>query len=547
MWRTYLLFALYISAQTGDVIPEGNGTEPEIVALYPNPIHDGNRGEFIVVHVPKQTHLGNWTFRDDGRQRAKPPPVSVNGTVAFSHDPQLVEEHLDMPVYELEGWLQLAVDGEEVILEIDGEVVDTVGYEGYARQAQLWLRDRDDPWVPLGATSFDPVSATATGRVFVLPDSPEVLSEALVEATERIYVGGYELGDERLIEALITAHDRGVDVAVHAEGRPVGGVTKRHGAALDRLAEAGIEVTVIGGPYRRWNYHHPKYLVVDDTVLVTTENFKESGTGGRASRGWGVILESSRLADAATSVFMADSTWEDAIPWSTYRDETDRFTADESLGTFEQRHPPRTLDDVNATLLVAPEAAESSLTDVVASARETIHIKQVRISDIEFPLMATALERARDGVQVRILLSDRWYVRDENREFADTVSTLASTENLDIEVKLVDDTDRFDRIHAKGLIVDEETVVVGSINWNNNSLRKNREMAVIIHDEGAASYFLGVFEGDWQTAANDLWRLPIGLLLVATATVGLTAVHAYRLRVDGPDVGREESVTERVG
>lgn len=538
VWSTCLALLLVVSAPTGDLIPEGNATEVEIVALYPNTVHAGNHGEFIVVHVPDRRSVRNWTFRDDGVQSAKPPPVTVNGTVAFSHHPAKAAVYLDMPVYELEGWLQLAVDGEAVTLEVDGAPVDAVGYDGPAPRAHLWVRDRPDPWVPLAATAFAPVSDRADARAFVLPDAPAAVIGALEGAEDRLLLGGYELGDAAVVDALIAAHERGVTVAVHAEGRPVGGVSVAHGAALDALDDAGVPVTVHRGPYARYGFHHPKYAVIDDRVLVTTENFKATGTGGRASRGWGTVVASAALADAAAEVFDADTGWRDAVAWSAVRDEVNRFPDDGAGAAYPTAHPPVDHRAVNATLLVAPDNAEAAMVELIAGARDSIHVKQVAIADADFPLLAGAVDRARDGVSVRILLSDRWYVRDENRALAAELEALADDEGLDLEVALVDDTPRFDRVHAKGVVVDGHTAVVGSINWNNHSIRQNREVAVVLEHPAVAAYYIAVFEGDWPGDGAERWRVPVGLVLAALAAGGLVALHARQLRFEEPAVER---------
>lgn len=544
MWQSLLLVGLLATSPTGELIPEGNETGVEIVALYPNTVLEGNRGEFIVVHVPTRQQTDTWVFRDDGRQRAKPPPRTVNGTVAFSHDPDIAREYLDMPVHGLEGRLQLAVDGEAVSLEIDGDIVDTVGYDDRAPQAHLWIRGSADPWVALAATGFDVVEDRAGVQSFVLPDSPHAVATAMAGANERLYLGGYELGPGPVLEALLDAHDRGVDVAVHAEGTPVGGITEPYGAALDALSDAGIQVTVHRGPYTRYGFHHPKYVVADDSLLVTTENFKPAGTGGAASRGWAVVVESSDLADAAAAVFDADTAWRDAQTWQTVRDDIARHEDEPDEGTYPEIHPPAHHEDIEAALLLAPDNAEPAMLELIEGATESIHIKQVRIADIDFPLLAATIDRAYQGVSVRILLSDRWYVQTENRALAEELNRLADTHELDLEVALVDDTATFDRIHAKGLIVDESVAVVGSINWNNHSLRQNREMALALADPTVAGYYLEVFTADWPADASDGWQVPLTLVLAALAAAALVAEHARRMRMEGIEAQADEAYTE---
>lgn len=532
MWQTWLLLCLTVGSPTGDLIPEGNATDTEIVALYPNTVLEGNEGEFIVVHVPTRQSTANWTFRDDGRQSAKPPPVSVEGTVAFSRHPDAAADYLDIPVYELEGWFQLAVGGEAVTLKVDGRAVDTVAYDGPAPRAHLWIRGADDPWVPLAATDFEPVADSGGVEAFVLPDSPAAITEAIDGATDRILLGGYELGEGPVLEALLAAVDRGVDVAVHAEGRPVGGISVHYGAALDALDDAGVSVTVHHGPYTRYGYHHPKYTVIDDRLLVTTENFKPAGTGGAASRGWGLIVDAPAVVDAAVAVFEADTGWRDAVPWGELRDDIRRTDDEPDDGTYPVHHPPLTAESVSMQLVVTPDNAEEVLLETIDAATSSIHIKQVRIADADFPLLAAAIDRARSGVEVRVLLSDRWYVRNENQALATELRNIAEDEGLDLEVALVDDTAAFDRIHAKGLIVDGHTAVVGSINWNNHSLRENRELAVVIESEGVAGFYHDVFEADWPVQGATSWEVPITLVVAALAAGGLVLEHARRLRME---------------
>lgn len=42
----------------------------------------------------------------------------------------------------------------------------------------------------------------------------------------------------------------------------------------------------------------------------------------------------------------------------------------------------------------------------------------------------------------------------------------AEARNLSLEARVADPNGRFEKIHAKGVIVDRETVIVGSLNWN---------------------------------------------------------------------------------
>jgi len=58
-----------------------------------------------------------------------------------------------------------------------------------------------------------------------------------------------------------------------------------------------------------------------------------------------------------------------------------------------------------------------------------------------------------------------------------------------------------ERLHAKFMIRDGKSVLVGSHNFSYSALNKNREASVIFSG-GAVREFIGIFEGDW------LWASP---------------------------------------
>nr|WP_318247900.1 phospholipase D-like domain-containing protein [Saliphagus infecundisoli] len=151
-------------------------------------------------------------------------------------------------------------------------------------------------------------------------------------------------------------------------------------------------------------------------------------------------------------------------------------------------------------------------------------MKQVSIGDREFPPLEAAIDAAERGVEVRILLDSTWYVEEENRALADRLA--AESEEFPLEIRLVE-SEGFEKIHAKGVVIDRETAVVGSANWNNASLRENREVALALHGDGIGSYYAEVFEDDW--GGDDTWPLPVGLLdaIALALVVAVGAVRRY--------------------
>jgi phosphatidylserine/phosphatidylglycerophosphate/cardiolipin synthase-like enzyme len=57
--------------------------------------------------------------------------------------------------------------------------------------------------------------------------------------------------------------------------------------------------------------------------------------------------------------------------------------------------------------------------------------------------------------------------------------------------------------HTKGIIVDDETVVLGSQNWSNDGVSVNRDASLLFEDADLAKYYRKIFEHDWKYQATQ--------------------------------------------
>jgi phosphatidylserine/phosphatidylglycerophosphate/cardiolipin synthase-like enzyme len=501
---------------------------PAIVAAYPNPVAADDAGEFVVLSVPPGTDLGAFAV-GDGEARVPLPNATASGRVTLSTDPDVIRELLDRRVYPLSDRLRLANAGERIRLYRGGRVVDSLAYED-APEGDLRVRDGDRPWRPLGATDREVVAA-GEGRVtaFLLPDAPEVAVAHLRSAQERILLAGYTFTSRRAADALVAAADRNVSVRVLVDGSPVGGMTARQAAVLDRLARAGIDVRVLGGDRARYRFHHAKYAVVDDRALVATENWKPAGLGGNGSRGWGVVTAQPRVVEGLAETFRADASWHDARPWTEVGDGREFVAAEPANGTYPSRFEPERVHVEGTRLLVAPDNAEPAIRATIADAEESLAVEQVTLGSPTHPFVRETLAAARRGVRVRVLLSGAWYVREDNERLAAWLNERADAGNLPLEARVADPRGRFGKIHAKGIVVDGERVLLGSANWNNNSVRDNREVILVLEGPEVGAYYRRAFEADWRGGAQ---RLPAGVAVAVLVGVAAALLGARRIRFE---------------
>jgi phosphatidylserine/phosphatidylglycerophosphate/cardiolipin synthase-like enzyme len=502
-------------AEAGGDSPRG-GSTPRIVAVFPNPAADGDAGEFVVVDPAGVTGLR----LADGEGTVPVPPA--DRPVALAADPDTARRVTDRRVVPADG-LALANGGERLRLRRDGRTLDAVAYED-APESERYV---DGRWLPYG---FDPRPVRAHGAAnataFLLPDAPGVVHGTLRGAERRLLVAGYTLTSERVVDALVAAVRRGVRVRVLLEGGPVGGLSRREAAALDRLTRAGVRVRLVDGPRARFVFHHPKYAVVDDRALVLTENWEPGGVGGRDNRGWGVRVDDRRVATDLAALFERDYGAHDARPWRAVRRNASLRTRPAADGSYPTRFDPERVRAERVRVVTAPGNAERTVVAVVDDAERRVDVLQPSVGGLDQSFVRASLQAAARGVRVRILLSGAWYAEDENRATVERLNAVADRRDLPLDARLAEPNGRYGTVHAKGVVADD-TVVVGSLNWNDHSARENREVALVLDGEGVASYYRRAFDADWRGGRPTV---PATLVAVVVVVLGL-AVALARQRV----------------
>jgi phosphatidylserine/phosphatidylglycerophosphate/cardiolipin synthase-like enzyme len=326
---------------------------------------------------------------------------------------------------------------------------------------------------------------------------------------------------------------------VLVDAGPVGGVSRRQVRLLDRLADTGAEVWAYGTEGAPYAYHHAKYAVVDDRALVTTENWDAGGLGG-GNRGWGAVVAGADVAAELAAVFRADAAPPAAARWAETAASVDPVYGSVSTDTHPTRLDTARLQAESVRLLTAPDNAQRALIDLLDGARRSVRVQQVSMES--GPLLSATVAAARRGVSVRILLSGAEYTRAENRRLADALNDRAERNDWDLRVRVADPGGRFEAVHTKGAIVDDR-VVLGSLNWNDHSGDRNREVVLVLDGASVADYYRGAFRADWRGGREPF---PTWLVLAGLSAVVLAAVVGYRRVQFGSSRGTDrESAWQR--
>jgi cardiolipin synthase len=187
--------------------------------------------------------------------------------------------------------------------------------------------------------------------------------------------------------------------------------------------------------------------------------------------------------------------------------------------------------------VLAPDTCYQ-ISDLLNGAHNSIDIEQAYIKNETpttlNPYLASAINASRRGVHVRVLLDSYWFNIEgpnDNDEMVSLINNIASSEHLPLEARCIDLTiSQVEKIHNKGVIVDENRVLVSSINWNMNSPTFNREAGVIIDHPGVARYFREVFDDDWDSSVKSGEQKTdyIKLFLVGAVFIGLLIIYYRR-------------------
>jgi cardiolipin synthase len=405
--------------------------------------------------------------------------------------------------------------GQGVILKrnsINGTPVDT-------NTASDWAHPRIQH---IGQSDFPLQTIASTGEIttFVSPDnSCDTITNELRNAHYSIDINMYEFTNPFLYKELIDALKRNVTVRLFMEGSPIGGIDDREKYILSNLALNGGCVRFIVSDQEhhvnaRYQFDHAKYILIDnETVIVESCNWAKTGVPKNPTYGnreWGIVIRDKEIAANFYQVFQEDSN-----PQRTdcYPIESMNFTIplgfslnyETPTGSYQPQFRAKTITTpCTITPVFSPDTSEQAILNAIDSATTTIYVQQLYIytewDEEPSPFVEHLINKSQQGVIVQIIL-------DYNLEYDGTIAVLNETkqymESYGVKVKFISsEWSPFVTVHNKGMIIDNTTVLISSINWNEQSVRKNREAGILLENPEVATYYATIFISDWNLEAH---------------------------------------------
>lgn len=288
-------------------------------------------------------------------------------------------------------------------------------------------------------------------------DSADAIVNAIHNAKKSLRVKMFLFTDPALINALIDAKQRGVEVRIMLNpSRRNGEVENIETHKL--LEAAGIEVR---DSNPNFVLTHEKSMVVDDELAFVkslnweTKNFTET-------RDYAVVTAHKHEVDEIILCFEAD--WE-------RRD----FNPGE-----------------DAKLIWCRGNGRTRIANFIDDAKHSLFVQNERFQDMV--IIERLVRAARRGVKVHVMARPPHTLKKE--KLVEGVGGLRIMEDVGIKIHKL----KHLKLHGKMLLADECRAIIGSINLAPGSFDDRRELAIEVHDADIVERLTKIAHHDWKNS-----------------------------------------------
>jgi phosphatidylserine/phosphatidylglycerophosphate/cardiolipin synthase-like enzyme len=298
--------------------------------------------------------------------------------------------------------------------------------------------------------------------------NPETGLISIIGKAEKYFYGAfYEVSSPRVMNALIAARKRGVDVKLVTEKQ----TARKKKKILRHYADSGIEV--VTNDTRRRGLMHNKFAIIDGRY-VWTGSYNPTDNDTARNDNNAILIYSSLLADIYENEFM-----------EMFRDRI-----------FGNRNEPGPFADLRNRYYVKIEDTAINAYFSPENNVERIILQRLKKAKISIYFMAFSftsagigemmIQKAKEGVQVHGIFERRG-TKEGHSQY-----TKMKLEGLPVKL----DHNR-NLMHHKVIIIDGARVIMGSYNFSRNANRSNDENILIIDNKDIAAEYLSEFRRLW--------------------------------------------------
>jgi cardiolipin synthase len=292
--------------------------------------------------------------------------------------------------------------------------------------------------------------------IIVLPDdSARPIVDAINNARKSLRIKMFTFSDPTLIQAVIAAQRRGVNVRIMLNPARRSG-EEENAETRKQLIKAGIDV-IDSNP--AFDVTHEKSMVIDDETAYVkslnwqTKNFTET-------RDYAVVTSHKHEVDEIIQCFEADWTRGEFSPG-------DHSHLIWCVGNGRQR-----------------------LGQLIDDAKHSLWMQNERYQD---PVIIEHIVRAKvRGVKVHVMARPPHKLKKE--KLVEGVSGLRILRDVGIQIHKL----KHVKLHAKVLLADGERAIIGSINLAPGSFDSRRELAIEVRDKHVVDRIHEVLKLDWE-------------------------------------------------
>ncbi|MBS1747807.1 MAG: phospholipase [Bacteroidetes bacterium] len=294
--------------------------------------------------------------------------------------------------------------------------------------------------------------------LIVLPDdTAKEIIDAIDNAREKILIKMFLFSDIVLINAVIAAKKRGVDIKVMLNPVRNNGVVENVGTRK-MLEDAGIEVRDSSPEF---SITHEKSMVIDDKVaFIKSLNWEPRNF--IKTRDYAVITNHPHEVKEIILCFEAD--------WN-----RSGFEPGEEL-----------------KLIWCSNNGRSRIAKFIDEAKHSLFIQNERFQDLV--IIERLVHAATRGVKVHVMVRPPHNLKVE--KLVEGVGGLRIMDDIGIRIHKL----KLLRLHGKMLLADGCRAIIGSINLTPGSFDHRRELAIEVHDTEVIERLKKIAHYDWKNS-----------------------------------------------